>query len=164
MTKRKPLADQMTSTKAPKSDALAATEAMAKLLPADDGDPAHQPVKDWSVVNPNWCSVDDVLDYIAEHGRRDIPKPLIDAVMKRHYGIGDKIEAGPRTLADMLLSAQTYADSAKNLNYALNMLSTTLSNDVEVDAVGELCDQIEHNIGSLIGLLAEMDRRALATA
>lgn len=66
-------------------DALAATVAMGKLLPADEGDPAHQPVKDWSTIKAEWCSVDDVLDYIAAHGRSGIPQDLIDKVFSRAY-------------------------------------------------------------------------------
>jgi len=164
MTKRTTKTDKPLDAQALQRDALAATVAMGKMLPADDGDPAHQPIKDWSTIRPDWCSVDDVLDYIAEHGRRDIPRDLIDAVMKRTYGPEDDDSFDDEPSAFLANLALMAAKRANSVNYALNMLSTTLSNEIEKDAVGELCDQIEVHLGEVIEMTAELDRRKLSEA
>ncbi len=132
--------------------------------PENDGDPAHAPITDWSALDPAFITADDLLNYIAEHGREGIPQAHIDAVMKRHYGddtIAGVEDENPAWLAHVALAA---AKSANSLNYALNMMSLTISDETEREAIGELCDAIEDNLSTAIGNLTELDRRQLKAA
>lgn len=163
MTKRK--TPTAVDPRQSKRDAVAATVAMGKLLPADEGDPAHQPIKDWSVVNPNWCSVDDLLDYIAEHGRQGIPQHLIDEVLSRTYGSKDDDDDGSlagNSTGFLISMTQDCAKIAKSLNYATNMMSLTFASEIEKDAVGEICDRIDDQLVAMMDYVAELDRRVNA--
>jgi hypothetical protein len=133
-----------------------------EVLSRDDDDrpePAKMPYIDVSTMDPTLFSVDNVLEHIATHGLHSMSMGFIEAVMKRTYrdceddGLEDM---SPGFLVSLALEAGKKANA---LNYVINMYSLTLDSDLDKEAIGELCDQIERHLGDVVENVTELDRR-----